>query len=204
MVDEYDTTYTSFSADLSTPLVCSTPTYSFDAALNLPVDTPYLGSGFKAGFRIRIPTGISLDTLRKYVAVSTYKDNELQELNTGNALSGFDSAGNGIDWFIYFTASKTFNVVNLEVNDGIIPLNIPFEFDVLYSEGTLESVLPATIANFTLAAAGSEVTLSWQSPMLAAIPYKEVTMAVSVICPLPLYPPKETAAPPCLTTIQTR
>lgn len=163
MVDEFDTSFTYFTANISTPLICTTPTYSFDAALNVPVDTPYLGSGFKAGFRIRIPSGISLDTLKKYLEVSTYKDADPQETFTRDALSGSDSIGDGVDWFIYFTASKAFNAVNLLVDESIIPLNTAFQFEVLYAEATLENVLPATIANFTLATAGRNVTLAWQS-----------------------------------------
>lgn len=164
MVDEYDTSYAYFAVpDLAAPLTCSTPTYSFTAALNLPADTPYAGNGFKAGFRIRIPTGISLDMLRKYLQVTTYKDNQPQETAAGATLVGADSLGTGVDWYVYFTAVKAFNGVNLLVDESIIPLHMPFEFDVLYAEATLNSVLPATIANFRLTATGRSVTLSWQS-----------------------------------------
>lgn len=161
--DSSAATFTSFKTFTTKPFVCSD--YHFLSNLNLPADTPVLSAGFKAGFRIRVPSGISLDTLRKYTVISTYtsSDGKLVESRYNENISGSDSNQNGVNWYLYFVATKPFNTVEINVDPNITPLNSNFEFDVLYAFASKDLVLPATIANFKASVSGKNVALSFQS-----------------------------------------
>ncbi len=155
-------TLTSFKTFTTVPYTCSI--YHFVSRLNLPVDTPILDAGYKAGFRIRVPTGVSLDSLRKYVILASYtSDGTLIEYISDVNILGSDSSQNGVDWYLYFMPAKPFNTLEITVDPNITPLNTNFEFDVFYAFASKDLVLPAQIANFSLATSGKNVNLSWQS-----------------------------------------
>lgn len=156
------TNYSFFKANTSTPVTCDGK-YSFDTYLNLPPDTSVVPAGSRAGFKIRVPTGISKDSLGKYLIISSYLNGTFQEYNTGSDLLGLDAGQNGVNWFVYFVTKKPYNILTLVVDPKIIQLNTDFEFDVLYALGENIAVLPAQIANFKAAVAGKTVNLSWQS-----------------------------------------
>lgn len=162
--DTAEATYTSFTTTRTDSFTCDP--YHFVANLNLPADTPLLGAGYKAGFRIRLSSPVSFDTLRKYTVVSTYNSDGglLIESAHTESISGMDSSGTGTDWFLYFTSTKPFNTLELNVYPNVTPLGSAFEFDVLYGFATINSsVLPATIGDFKATVAGKNVSLSFQS-----------------------------------------
>ncbi len=176
IADNDVTTAASFSVDsLKNPYTC-TGKYLFDVDLNLPLGKKVVAAGQQAGFRIRVSTGISPDSLGKYITVTTYLRDSInpnkvtfQEYATGGGSSGLDLFGTDIDgsgrnWLVYFTTTKPFNLVELAVDPRIVTLNSNFEFDAYFAFGGLaQVVLPAQIANFKAAVAGKNVSLSWQS-----------------------------------------
>ena len=162
--DISEATYAYFTTTRTDSFTCDP--YHFLANLNLPADTPLLGAGYKAGFRIRVSPAVSLDTLRKYTVISTYNSNggTLIESAHTEDISGLDSTGTGTDWFLYFVSTKPFNTLELNVYPNVAILNKAFKFDVLYAFATLnEQVLPATIGDFKATVAGKNVSLSFQS-----------------------------------------
>ena len=162
MADNDDATFAYFTANTSKAFTCS-QSYKFDVLLNLPVDSPYLSSGNEAGFKIKIPTGISPDSLGKYLIVASYLDGKIQEYKTGNLLRGLDAGQNQIDWYIYFVTGKPFNTLELVVDPKIVQLNKNFEFDVIAGVGRSSAILPAQIENFKASVSGKNVNLTWQS-----------------------------------------
>ncbi len=166
MADADESTYSYFAANTTSSYNCPVK-YSFNVNLNLPADSPYLNPGNQAGFRIKIPTGISPDSLGKYVTVSTYLQTSLsttfQEYKTGNQLLGINTDQNGVNWFIYFVTSKPFNILELVVDPKIIQLDKKFEFQVMFGIAATSIALPAQISDFRAAVSGKNVNLSWQS-----------------------------------------
>ncbi len=163
IADDDENSYAFFQANISSPFTCTSPDYLFTTYLNLPADSVSLSPGNQAGFKVRIPTSISSDSLGKYVTIRTYLNNTLQESKSGNQLMGLDPSQSHINWFVYFVVSKPYNRLELVVNSKIIKLDVNFEFDVYYALGATSIVLPAQIENFTASASGKSVNLSWQS-----------------------------------------
>lgn len=163
LADNDENSYAYFEANISQPYTCSSPNYSFSTYLNLPPDNTSLKAGNQAGFKVRIPTSLSSDSLGKYLTIRTYLDNTLQESKTGNQLLGLDPSQSHINWFVYFVVSKPYNRIELLVNSAIIQLNTNFEFDVYYALGATSIVLPAQIQNFSATTSGTIVNLTWQS-----------------------------------------
>ncbi len=178
MADNADTTFASFEvSNLGEPYSC-TNRYLFDVDLNLPSDMNAIAAGGQAGFRIRIPSGVVADSLGKYLTVSTYLRDSLDPTNvtfqeyatagasSGNIFYGINIDGNNsnANWFVYFTSTKPFNLVELAVDPKIVELNTDFQFDVFYGlGGAISQILPAQIADFKAAVSGNNVNLSWQS-----------------------------------------
>ena len=162
--DTSASTYSYFTILTPSHFTCTDSFYHFLSNLNVPADTPLLGAGYKAGFHIRIPTGITLDSLRKYTVVSTYtSDGKFVESRYNETIMGSDSGTNGTEWYLYFMATKPFNTVELNVNPNVAPLNVAFEFDVLYAFGSLNLTLPATIGGLQASVVGNSVAFSFQS-----------------------------------------
>lgn len=161
--DTAEATFASFKTTRIDSFTCDS--LHFAADLNLPANLPVLGAGYKSGFRIRVTPAISLDTLRKYAVVSTYtNDGKLVEAVYNDNILGLDSSGNSTEWFLYFTNTKSFNRLELDLYPNVAPLNVAFELDVLYCFATSNStVLPATIGNFKATVTGKSVDLSFQS-----------------------------------------
>ena len=170
------TTYAFFTADNITAPYSCTDRYLFDVDLSLPLGKYSVAAGQQAGFRLRIPTGISPDSLGKYITITTYLRDSTnpanvtyQEYATGGGSSGLDLYGTNIDptgkdWLLYFNTTKPFNLVELAVDPKIIQLNTAFEFDAYFAFGGASSiVLPVTIAYFKADVSGKNVNLSWQS-----------------------------------------
>ena len=178
IADNSDTTFASFEAvNLAEPYNCS-GRYQFDVDLNLPAGMNAIAAGGQAGFRIRVPTGVKPDSLGKYLTVTTYLRDSLdpnnvtfQEYATAGASSGnifyginIDGNNSNANWFVYFTSTKPFNLLELSVDPKIISLNTDFEFDVFYAlGGAISQILPAQIADFKATVSGKNVSLSWQS-----------------------------------------
>ncbi|MDQ2752173.1 MAG: T9SS type A sorting domain-containing protein [Bacteroidota bacterium] len=172
--NDQDITYAFFTAiGLTMPYNCDTTgtgRYKFNVNLNLPANVPSLAAGSDVGFRIRIPTGISKDSLGKYIVIGTYlldadRNATFQEYRTGDSLKGkgLDQSADGKTWIIHFTTLKPMNDLELSVDPKITQLNTIFEFDVFYGYGSVDVTLPAQIANFKAAVSGKNVNLSWQS-----------------------------------------
>ncbi len=167
--DDLDTSYAYFSANnITMPYTC-TGNYKFNVNLNLPSNVPYLNAGVDVGFKIKVPTGISPDSLGKYIVIGTYlldaeRNATFQEYRTGDSLQGLDQGQNGITWRIHFKATQPLNDLELSVDPRIIQLNNNFVFQVFYAYGaTNDATLPAQITNFKAAVSGKNVNLSWQS-----------------------------------------
>lgn len=176
LADNNADTYASFEVNnLSSPYSCS-GRYLFDVDLNLPTGINSVTTGSQAGFRIKVPSGISADSIGKYLTVSTYLRDSLNPSNvtfqeyatgggsSGNLFYGIDIDQNGKSWLVYFTSTKPFNLLELAVDPKIVQLGVDFEFDVTFAfGGAVQQVLPAQIANFSASVSGKTVNLSWQS-----------------------------------------
>ena len=173
--NDLDNTFAYFSANnLTKPYDCDTTSrYKFDVALNFSNSNPSilsLAAGADVGVKIRVPTGISKDSLGKYIVIGTYLVDAgaatLQEYRTGDSLKGrgLDPNSDGTTWIIHFTTLKPMNALDLSIDPRIIQLNVNFQFQVFYAYGTInDNALPAQIANFKAAVSGKNVNLSWQS-----------------------------------------
>lgn len=162
IADDNDDNFASFGALIASPYTCAT-NYQYGAALSLPNGATQVNTlPINAGWRLMIPSGITKDSLAKYVIVSTYLKGASQESNTGFTLGGVETGTSGVNWIVYLTATKAFDSVGLTVNPRIIQLIKPFEFDVYYAIAST-FLLPAHIDNFKAAVSGKNVNLSWQS-----------------------------------------
>jgi len=155
--------YASIKGNISSPLTCSNSNYTFTALLNLPPDSSYISSGLQAGFRIKIPSGISIDRLTKNISIQTYLGNTLQESCNGDSIHPVDLATDSTRFIVNINTRKNFNRLQLTVNSNIIPLNTDFEFDVVYAIASNTLLLPVTISNYNATAAGNNVMASWLS-----------------------------------------
>ena len=162
IADDQNENFASFGSLIAEPYTCTT-NYEFGAALSLPEGTTQVTTlPINAGWRILVPSGITKDSLGKYLTVSTYLNGVLQDSKTGNELGGVESGTSGINWIVFLTATKAFDSVGLTVSPKIVQLNTLFEFDVYYAIAST-FLLPAHIDNFKAAVAGKNVNLSWQS-----------------------------------------
>ncbi len=171
--NDQDNTFAYFKANITTPYNC-TDNYKFHVNLNLPSNVNALDAGSDVGFKIKVPTGISKDSLGKYIVIGTYLLADIhgdhssftfQEYRTGDSLKGkgLDPSPDGQTWIIHFTTLKPMNDLELSVDPRITQLNNNFEFDVYYGYGSVDVTLPAQIANFKAAVSGKTVGLTWQS-----------------------------------------
>ncbi len=169
--NDLDNTFAYFQANnITTPYTCD-GNYKFNVNLNIPSNVGSLAAGADVGFKIRVPTGISADSLGKYIVIGSYlvsadhSSATIQEYRTGDSLKGkgLDQVAGGKTWIIHFTTTKPMNDLELSIDPAIIQLNTNFEFDVFYAYGSVDVTLPAQIANFKAAVSGKNVGLTWQS-----------------------------------------
>jgi len=162
-VDFDETNFTAIKGTITSPLTCATGSYVFNTLLHLLPDSTYISGGVQAGFRIRVPAGISIARLTQNVSIQTFLDNTLQESFNGNYIHPLDLGIDSSHFFLNVNTVKSFNRLQLTVNSNIIPLNTDFEFDVLYAMASNIQALPVTISNYKAIAAGNKVMVSWQS-----------------------------------------
>lgn len=162
-VDNDVDSYASFKGNISSPLTCANNNYIFNTYLNLPKDSAYISGRMQAGFRIKIPSHISIARLTQHISIQTYLDNTLQETYNGDSIHPVDLGIDSSRFIVYANTSKKFNRLQLTVNTNIIPLNADFEFGVIYAMATNLYLLPVTIANYKATTTSNNVTVSWQS-----------------------------------------
>lgn len=155
--------FTSIKGNISSPLTCTNGSYTFTTFLNLPPDSSYVSAGLQAGFRIKVPSGISTARLTQNISVQTFLGNTMQESYNGDSIHPIDLATDNTRFIVYVNTKKNFNRLQLTVNSNIIPLNTDFEFDVIYAIASNAQLLPVTISSYSATATGNNVMVSWQS-----------------------------------------
>ncbi|MBE7170051.1 MAG: T9SS type A sorting domain-containing protein [Williamsia sp.] len=154
------TDYAQVAGTLSVALTCNTSDYSIRAALNLPAGTTEVPAGYSAGFHVQFGSVASLALLQSNLSLKTYFAGVPRETVPAANLAGISILTGGSPTDIFFTATLSFDEVELDFNTSVLPLGAAFDYRFFYAFAA-PATLPVKLTTVTASGQASSLTLTW-------------------------------------------
>lgn len=154
--------YLSITGLLNAPLTCTSPLYSIRAKLNFPQGTTFAPAGYSAGFRVQFSSVLSLSVLQSNITLRTYLAGSPRETVNGATLLNLSLLSGGGIVPLYFTATQTFDEVELIINSAVLPLNVGVDYRVYSAFGSID-VLPVSFGNVNAKIQSGSLYVDWNT-----------------------------------------
>lgn len=156
------TNYASLSGLLNTELLCTNPNYVLRTRINLPIGVTEVPIGYNAGFRMSMVSVASISILQSSMTIRTYLGGILAQTVTGANIANISLLSGTGPVNLFFTSTAPFDEIELEINNGLIPLSLGFDYRFYHAFATVE-VLPVKFGEVAAKIQSGRLNVDWST-----------------------------------------